>query len=108
MITFKNISAVFVACTIVFISCNTSLKKPGDSEDSVEREDQLVISDESEEAHDRFIPAQNGSVDDARRKAERSLTLANKEIEKAHDKIDDLFNSLIEAKRQLADAEESQ
>jgi len=105
MKTIYYLSAVFMACIIAFISCNTPSKQSSDSEDSIECEEQVVTSDESEGVHDRFIPVQNGSVNEARRKAERSLAQANKEIEKEHSKIDDLFNRLIEAKRKLTDAE---
>lgn len=77
-----------MGCIITFTSCSNSSKQSINTEDSLEVESQAISSDDSEDTQERFIPVQNRSVDDARRKAERSLAQANKEIEKEHGKIE--------------------
>lgn len=106
MKTIKYLSTALMGCIITFTSCSNSSKQSVNTEDSLEVENQAIPSDESDDSQEGFVPTQDESVDDARRKAERSLAQANKEIEKEHHKIDDLFDRLIEAKRQLTDAEE--
>lgn len=106
MKTINYLSTALMGCIITLTSCSNSSKQSINTEDSLEVESQAISSDDSEDTQERFIPVQNRSVDDARRKAERSLAQANKEIEKEHGKIDDLFDRLIEVKRQLTDAEE--
>ena len=86
---------------LVSSSCTNTSKQSVNSEDSLEVENQVITSDDSEGSQDRFVPARNRGNDDARRKAERSLAQANLEIEKEHNKIDNLFDKLLEVKSKL-------
>ncbi len=106
MKTIKYLSTALMGCIIAFTSCNNSLKQSANTEDSLEVENLTISSDDTEDTPEGLVSTKYGSMDDAKRKAEKSLAQANKEIEKEHNKIDDLFDRLIEAKRQLADAEE--
>lgn len=97
---------ILMGYILVSSSCTNTSKQSVNSEDSLEVENQVITSDDSEGSQDRFVPARNIGNDDARRKAERSLAQANLEIEKEHNKIDNLFDKLLEVKSKLTEAKE--